>query len=62
MKKNNSLFCFRMLIIENFIPSEDKVKIQNRAYYDEDDDSWKLKALANKKYVFHEQNKGIHKS
>ncbi|CAL1529612.1 unnamed protein product [Lymnaea stagnalis] len=38
----------KMLIIENFIPTEDKVKIQNRAQYDEDDDIWKLKPLANK--------------
>jgi len=38
----------KMLIIENFIPSEEKVKLQNRAYYDEDEDTWKLKPLANK--------------
>ncbi|KAH9500474.1 Kinesin-like protein kif3b [Bulinus truncatus] len=38
----------KMLIIENFIPTEDKIKIQNRAYFDEDDDTWKLKPLANK--------------
>ncbi|KAL4225445.1 Kinesin-like protein kif3c [Mactra antiquata] len=38
----------KMLIIENFIPPEDKTKIQNRAYYDEDEDMWKLRALANK--------------
>ncbi|XP_059177349.1 kinesin-like protein KIF3B [Physella acuta] len=38
----------KMLIIENFIPTEDKVKIQNRAYFDEDEDTWKLKPLANK--------------
>lgn len=40
-----------MLIIENFIPTEDKVKIQNRAYFDEDEETWKLKPLANKKFV-----------
>ncbi|KAK6972865.1 Kinesin-like protein kif3b [Biomphalaria glabrata] len=38
----------KMLIIENFIPTEDKVKIQNRAFFDEEDDTWKLKPLANK--------------
>lgn len=38
----------KMLIIENFIPPEDKTKIQNRAVYEEDEDSWMLKPLANK--------------
>ncbi|BFZ03932.1 hypothetical protein BsWGS_06970 [Bradybaena similaris] len=38
----------KMLIIENFIPNEDKLKIQNRAYFEEDEDTWKLKPLANK--------------
>ncbi|CAG5116214.1 unnamed protein product, partial [Candidula unifasciata] len=38
----------KMLIIENFIPNEDKLKIQNRAYFEEDEDTWKLKPLANR--------------
>lgn len=38
----------KMLIIENFIPSEEKTKIQNRATYNEDEDTWQLRALANK--------------
>ncbi|XP_045175367.2 kinesin-II 95 kDa subunit-like [Mercenaria mercenaria] len=38
----------KMLIIENFIPSEEKTKLQNRAIYDEDEDMWMLKPLANK--------------
>lgn len=38
----------KMLIIENFIPAEEKTKIQNRASYDEDEDTWQLRALANK--------------
>ncbi|XP_060082890.1 kinesin-II 95 kDa subunit-like [Ylistrum balloti] len=38
----------KMLIIENFIPVEDKTKVMNRAVYDEDEDMWKLKPLANK--------------
>ena len=43
------IFVCRMLIIENFIPPEEKTKIQNRASYDEDEDTWQLRALANKK-------------
>ncbi|ESO98169.1 hypothetical protein LOTGIDRAFT_226662 [Lottia gigantea] len=38
----------KMLIIENFIPPEEKTKVSNRAVYDEDEDTWKLKLLANK--------------
>ncbi|XP_033752540.1 kinesin-II 95 kDa subunit-like [Pecten maximus] len=38
----------KMLIIENFIPVEDKTKVMSRAVYDEDEDMWKLKPLANK--------------
>ncbi|KAM4737183.1 kinesin-like protein KIF3B [Anableps anableps] len=33
------------LIIENFIPLEEKNKILNRAFYDEEDESWKMKAI-----------------
>ncbi|KAF2358787.1 Kinesin motor domain [Trinorchestia longiramus] len=35
----------KMLIIENFIPPEEKEKIINRAYFDEDEDCWKLRDL-----------------
>lgn len=38
----------KMLIIENFIPPEEKVKLQNRARYNEDEDQWELIPLANK--------------
>ncbi|KAL3841790.1 hypothetical protein ACJMK2_019899 [Sinanodonta woodiana] len=38
----------KMLIIENFIPPEEKQKIQNRAYFDEEEDTYKLRLLANK--------------
>ena len=34
-----------MLIIENFIPPEEKNKITNRAVFDEDEDSWKIQPL-----------------
>ncbi|XP_068453781.1 kinesin-like protein KIF3B [Clinocottus analis] len=33
------------LIIENFIPSEEKNKIVNRAYFDEEDEYWKMKPI-----------------
>uniref|UniRef100_T1J1J4 Kinesin-like protein n=1 Tax=Strigamia maritima TaxID=126957 RepID=T1J1J4_STRMM len=35
----------KYLIIENFIPHEEKSKILNRAWYDEDEDYWKLMPL-----------------
>jgi len=39
-------FCCRLLIIDNFIPPDDKNKILARAEFDEEEDSWRLKALA----------------
>ena len=41
----------RYLIIENFIPPEEKTKLMNRAVYDEDEDVWILRPLANKKWA-----------
>ncbi|KAK2157882.1 hypothetical protein LSH36_183g02022 [Paralvinella palmiformis] len=35
----------KVLIIENFIPPEDKNKVVNRAFYDEEEDTWKLQPL-----------------
>ncbi|KAI0207462.1 Kinesin-like protein KIF3B [Lamellibrachia satsuma] len=35
----------KLLIIDNFIPPEEKNKIMNRAQFDEDEDSWKLMPL-----------------
>lgn len=33
----------RTLIIENFIPPDEKVKLTNRATFDEENEEWKLK-------------------
>ncbi|XP_060923632.1 kinesin-like protein KIF3B [Limanda limanda] len=33
------------LIIENFIPPEEKSKLDSRVYFDEEDDHWKLKPI-----------------
>lgn len=38
----------KYLIIENFIPPEEKTKLMSRAIYDEDEDAWTLRPLANK--------------
>jgi hypothetical protein len=43
--------CCRYVIIENFIPPEEKTKLMNRAVYDEDEDAWALQPLAQKKSV-----------
>lgn len=40
-----------MLIIENFIPPEDKMKVQTRATFDEDEDMWKLAPLSKARWV-----------
>ena len=36
----------RMLIIDNFIPPEEKKKLEDRSIFDEEEDSWALKPLA----------------
>lgn len=35
----------KFLIIENFIPHEEKNKVMNRVLFDEDDDTWKLQTI-----------------
>lgn len=34
---------FRSLIIQNFIPPDEKQKLTNRAVYDEENEQWRLK-------------------
>lgn len=36
------VYSYRHLIIENFIPLEEKSKIMNRSFFDEEEDHWKL--------------------
>jgi len=40
------LFFCRLLIIDNFIPPDEKNKILARAEFDEEEDTWRLKPLA----------------
>jgi len=39
------LFLCRYLIIENFIPPEEKNKIMNRLQFDAEEDQWKFQPL-----------------
>ncbi|KPP67061.1 hypothetical protein Z043_114387 [Scleropages formosus] len=45
--------CYRYLIIENFIPPEEKNKIMNRLLFDSEEDQWKFQPLvpAENKFV-----------
>lgn len=45
VSSRSPLCVLRHLIIENFIPSEEKNKILNRSYFDEDDEYWKMKPI-----------------
>jgi kinesin family member 3B len=39
----------RQLIIENFVPKEEREKLYNRVYYDADEDAWKPKVITKEK-------------
>ena len=42
----------RALIVESFIPPEEKNKLMNRAFYDEENEVWKLRPVAeNNRYT-----------
>lgn len=41
-----SFLCRRHLIIENFIPMEEKNKMMNRCYLEEEEDQWKLHPIS----------------
>lgn len=39
------LVFYRYLLIENFIPPEEKNKIMNRLYFDSEEDQWRLQPV-----------------
>ena len=39
----------RQLIIENFIPKDEREKLNNKFYYDPDEDAWKTKHITKEK-------------
>jgi kinesin family member 3B len=39
----------KQLIIENFVPKDEKEKLMNRVYYDQDEDCWKPKVITKEK-------------
>lgn len=41
----------RQLIIDNFIPKDEREKLTNRLYFDPDEDKWKLKVITKEKYL-----------
>ncbi len=42
----------RQLIIENFIPLDEREKLNNRFYYDPDEGAWKTKTITKEKYEY----------
>lgn len=44
---------FRNVLIENFIPPEEKNKIMNRLYFDSEEDQWRLQSILPEMSVDH---------
>ena len=42
----------RQLIIDNFIPKDEKEKLITRLYYDPDEDRWKPKSITKEKFAY----------
>lgn len=47
---------FRNVLIENFIPPEEKNKIMNRLYFDSEEDQWRLQSILPEMSVDHCHN------
>lgn len=47
---------FRNVLIENFIPPEEKNKIMNRLYFDSEEDQWRLQSILPEMSVDHFHN------